>query len=51
MPSSSRLRTSPVDKGRANVGIGPYEIGLSKIHVIASQCSHWRGNPPDIQTS
>ena len=23
--------------------------GLSKNHVIASQCSHWRGNPPDIQ--
>ena len=22
---------------------------LSKNHVIASQCSHWRGNPPDIQ--
>ena len=20
-----------------------------KNHVIASQCSHWRGNPPDIQ--
>ena len=24
-------------------------LRLSKNHVIASQCSHWRGNPPDIQ--
>ena len=25
-------------------------LRLSKNRVIASQCSHWRGNPPDFQT-
>ena len=24
---------------------------LNRTNVIASQCSHWRGNPPDFQTS
>ena len=24
-------------------------LRLSKKRVIASQCSHWRGNPPNIQ--
>ena len=23
---------------------------MSKNHVIASQCAHWRGNPPDFRT-
>ena len=22
---------------------------MSKNHVIASQCAHWRGNPPGFQ--
>ena len=32
---------APLPKGEAR---------LSKNRVIASQCSHWRGNPPDFQT-
>ena len=28
----------------------PGSLRLSKNRVIASQCSHWRGNPPDFQT-
>ena len=53
-PRGKVARASPASarrmRAKAPLPTEGEPLRLSKNRVIASQCSHWRGNPPDFQT-